>query len=290
MPRPSPPTITRIDPAYPMLWRDVDTVQFGLDAKLVVPLTGPWVEPLLQSMRDGIRRGSFDVVAHSAGAPRDAARELLAALKPVLRTEPRSRPSLWLESMNMADSRVAARMEAALVDEGYRTTQRAAAGSVGVVLVHGAVSARQLAGYLADDVPHLPVAFEPGGATVGPLIVPGRTPCLACQEAHERDRDPSWPGLHAQLVGATGHRISASDAAEAAGTVARVLAETGETARTTQVRITPDGRRVRRGMRFHEECLCRDRWSRSPAGNATAPAPLDLPRAPTTRPAFARPA
>lgn len=282
--------ITRIDPAYPLLWRDVDTVQFGLDARVVVPLTGAWVEPLLQSLRDGIRLNSFDVVAHAAGAPREAARGLLAALEPVLRTEPRTRPALWFESVNMADSRVAARMEATLADEGFGTVPRAAAGSVGIVLVHGAVAARQLAGYLGDDVPHLPVAFEPGGATVGPLIVPGRTPCLACEEAHERDRDAAWPGLHAQLVGATGHRISAARAAEAAGAVARVLTETGDSVRTKQVRISPDGRRVWRAMRFHEECLCRDLWSRSPAGTVTAPAPRGLPRAPTTRPAFARPA
>jgi len=37
---------------------------------------------------------------------------------------------------------------------------------------------------------------------VGPLVVPGRTPCLRCVSLARGERDPHWPVLAAQLVGA----------------------------------------------------------------------------------------
>ncbi|MFT4215680.1 MAG: hypothetical protein QM619_00610 [Micropruina sp.] len=37
------------------------------------------------------------------------------------------------------------------------------------------------------------------GASVGPLVVPGRTPCLRCEDLHRARRDPAWPELLLQL-------------------------------------------------------------------------------------------
>ena len=47
---------------------------------------------------------------------------------------------------------------------------------------------------------HLPVTILEGGGVVGPLVVPGATPCLGCVEQHHTDRDPDWPVLLAQLT------------------------------------------------------------------------------------------
>lgn len=288
MPPLTPPTMTRLDPAYPLLWRDVDTVQFGLEGKVLVSLSEPWIEPLLQALRDGFRRSSFDVLAHGVGAPREAARELLAKLRPVLRTDSLPPPPVWIESINMADSRVEARVENTLMDEGLLTAARAAPGAVGIVLVQGAASAHHLARYLHDDLAHLPIAFEPGGTTVGPLVIPGHTPCLACRDAHERDRDAAWPSLHAQLIGASSGHITAVRSAEAAGLAARILAESCGAKKTKSVRVSPDGRRGWRAATFHEECQCRGQSFRSPEGTETAASPLDRRHEPTTRPEFAR--
>ena len=290
MPPITPTTLTRIDPVFPLLWRDVDTIQFGLDDRdpVRIPLSEPWIEPLLQAMRSGFRRASFDVIAHGVGAPRGAARELLRALEPVLRTDHSKLPPIWVEGVNLADSRVEARTGHALHEEGFSTSDRAAPGSVGIVLVHGAASAHQLARYLRDDLPHLPVAFEPGSTTVGPLIIPGRTPCLSCRDAHERDRDPAWPAMHAQLIGATSVPITGARTAEAAGLIIRVLSEADGAKLTKSVRISPDGRRVWREATFHEDCLCREQMFRSPRGTGTDDAPL-APRTATRRaPASAR--
>jgi hypothetical protein len=69
---------------YPLLWRDEHTLQLGDDGGLRIDAEDPWVEPLLSRLRSGFRRGSFDVIAHAAGAPREAARTLLARLDDVL--------------------------------------------------------------------------------------------------------------------------------------------------------------------------------------------------------------
>ena len=303
MPPMTPTTLTRIDPAFPLLWRDIDTVQLGTDAippvgdqaagprdgaPLQVPVAEPWVEPLLQAMRDGFRRGGFDVLAHGLGAPRDAARALLRELEPVLRTDPPPLPRVWIESVNLADSRVASRLEGALLDEGFTTSARAHEGTVGIVLVHGAASAHHLAGYLRDDLPHVPIAFEPGGTTIGPLIRPGISPCLACRDAHERDRDPAWPSMHAQLIGATATPVTAARAVEAAGLLARLLHDADGRAIARSVRVTPDGHRAWREVTFHEECRCRGQSFRSHPGTARGDDPRVPPTATTTAPASVR--
>jgi bacteriocin biosynthesis cyclodehydratase domain-containing protein len=49
--------------------------------------------------------------------------------------------------------------------------------------------------------PHLPVVVRETTAVIGPLVLPGRTPCLRCVALTRGDRDPVWPVLAAQLIG-----------------------------------------------------------------------------------------
>ncbi len=282
------PTTTRLDSRYPLLWRDEDTVQFGLEAVLSIDAAEAWVEPLLAQLQTGIRLASFDVIAHGVGAPRDAARELLARLRPVLISDPPPAPPVWIDGVNVSDARAPERMRQALLDEGMDVTTAQDPDAVAVVLVEGAAAALQFAPYLRDDLPHLPVAFEQQAATIGPLVIPGTTPCLSCRDAHECLRDPAWPMLHAQLVGRPA-AISTARIARAAELVARVL-RTPVPSAGVMVRVSPDGRLVWRSVRYHAGCRCRDLSSRSPRENATEPAP-PAPRSATTRStAYAQPA
>jgi hypothetical protein len=281
-------TITRLDPRYPLLWRDENTVQFGLEATTSIDVTEPWVEPLLRRLRGGIRLSTFDVVAHGAGAPREAARELLARLKPLLVGEQPAAPPVWVDGVNVADGRAQERMRQALADEGITESGERMPGSVAVVVVEGAAAALQFASYLRDDVPHLPVAFERQAAVVGPLVFPGRTPCLSCRDAHEQQRDPAWPMLHAQLV-ARPVEITAARIAHAAGLVARVL-RTPARSTGVMVRVSPDGRVAWHSVRHHEECPCLEPSSRSRPGSETDSAPLDRHFETMRSRAYARPA
>ena len=284
----TPPTLTRLDPRYPLLWRDERTVQFGLDGAVRLQVDEPWVERLLQRLSAGIRSGSFDVVAHGLGAPRAAARRMLETLRPVLARDLPEAPPVWIDDLNIGDGRVAERMRQSLADEGITQAPRGESDAVAVVVIGGAAAALQVAPYLRDDVPHLPVGFEQQAALVGPLVVPGRTPCLSCRDAHERERDPAWPTLHAQLVGRP-VAISAARIAHAAALVARVL-RTPTPSAGLMVRVSPDGRNAWRSVRHHEECPCREMSCRPLPESATAPAPLVRPSGTTTPPAFARPA
>lgn len=288
MPPLTPKTITRLNPAFPPLWRDGDTLQFGLDGAVRVSADAPWVEPLLSRMAAGFRRGSFDVVAHAVGAPRQEARMLLARLQPLLRDDPSAPRAAWVESIDIADGRCEYRMREALADEGVPAGGRSDRRAVGVILIRGAAAALQLAHYLREDTSHLPVAIERGRTTVGPLVVPGVSPCLSCRDGHERDRDAAWPRMHAQLIGRGDARISAARVAEAGALAARLLAEPD--ADGTSVEVTAEGERVWRSVRFHEECRCRERSFPSLPGSATAPAPPGRRSATTTAPEYARPA
>lgn len=288
MPPLTPKTITRLDPASPLLWRDGDTLQFGVDGAIRVNAEAPWVEPLLTRMAAGFRRGSFDVVAHAAGAPREEARMLLARLQPLLRDDPQAPRAAWVESVDIADGRCEYRMREALADEGVPAGARSDRGAVGVILIRGAAAALQVACHLREDTPHLPVAIERGRTTVGPLVVPGLSPCLSCRDAHERDRDPAWPRMHAQLIGRGDARISAARIAEAGALAARLLARPD--ADGACVVVSAEGERVWRSVRFHEECRCRELSSPSRPGSATAPAPLARPNETRTAREYARPA
>jgi bacteriocin biosynthesis cyclodehydratase domain-containing protein len=71
--------------------------------------------------------------------------------------------------------------------------------------------------------PHLLVAVRETTALVGPLVVPGVTPCLRCLQLARNDRDPGWSWLTAQLAGAP-RDVEACDLALA--TLAAALAAT----------------------------------------------------------------
>lgn len=282
----TPKTITRLDPGVPLLWRDAETLQVGLEGTLRIPATEPWVELLISRMAAGFRRGSFDVLAHSVGAPRAAARMLLARLDPLLVDDPPSPRAAWVESIDVADARCEYRLREALADEGVAPGARDDPDDVGVILVEGAAAAMQFARYLRDDTIHLPVALERGRITVGPLVIPGQTACLSCRDQHDRDRDPAWPRIHAQLICRPAGPVSAARIAETATLAAQLLSYSAEAG--SVVEISADGRRVWRTVTFHEECRCRERSFRSPPGTAREHAPLAPQTSTTTRRAYAR--
>ncbi len=277
------PTI-RLDPALPVLWRDADCVQLGADAALMLSVDGPWIPRMLQKLTHGIDERAFEVVAHGLGAPLPAARRLRALLGPALVGDlPRSLVRLDAAAVGV---RTALRLEEALADAGVDVTD--ARDAVTVVVRHGAVAARDAIGLLADDRPHLPVAIDAGGSTVGPLVVPGSTPCLSCRDGHDRARDPAWAALHVQLLERDPGRVPLRAVAAAADAAADLLAVRAESERDgsgRRIRIRRDGTRSSQTAEFHADCLCR-----SPRGSARDAALPDPRRATRSASALARPA
>ncbi len=52
---------------------------------------------------------------------------------------------------------------------------------------------------LALDVPHLPISVHGAQASIGPLVLPGRTGCLRCRDLHRADADRHWSRVAVQL-------------------------------------------------------------------------------------------
>jgi bacteriocin biosynthesis cyclodehydratase domain-containing protein len=134
----------------------------------------------------------------------------------------------------------------------------------------GAMS-RPEVGVAVSGGPHVEVVIRETLARIGPLVVPGRTPCRRCAELRRADRDPHWPWLAAQLAGSS-RRVEPADlglAVAAASLTAlhvlRWLDDTG-VGRTDPVRhpliggvvelSLVDLRLRRRRLEAHPECGC----------------------------------
>lgn len=68
------------------------------------------------------------------------------------------------------------------------------------VIVSGAPAAAEATlPWLGDRVPVLPVWCQSEQASIGPVLLPDRGPCLTCLELTRTGVDPGWPWLRAQL-------------------------------------------------------------------------------------------
>lgn len=113
------------------------------------------------------------------------------------------------------------------------------------------------------NTPHLLAQVVETTGIVGPLIVPGRTPCLRCVNLHRTDRDPAWPRIldHLEHRAPAQAAIDSAQAATVAGLAASsVLAHIdGHRAATlggTIEIVLPGGLPRRRSWMKHPACGC----------------------------------
>ncbi len=300
-------TPLRLDPAHVPLWRDGSTLQFGREGAVVLHDPAPWQERILTELERGADPGRLERLAAALRVPREALEALLDRLSPVLRREDEPRRVAVIAADGFPERAVHDVLDAL---EGCGCEPAwIAPGQPPAVVRDGRIeripvlllAAHAVAPYLwaalqRADAPHLPIVFAGGRADIGPLVLPGRTACLGCLALHDRDGDPAWPTLAAQLLARRAPEIPLPLAVEAAALAARLLddePEPGRSERSRSVRIGADSRRRWRSHRPHAECLCRlmpDEDRRSPSGSATAGAPCGPSPATTTATAFARPA
>jgi hypothetical protein len=111
-------------------------------------------------------------------------------------------------------------------------------------------------------VPHLAVSVRELTGIVGPMVLPGATSCLHCQDLQRADRDPRWPSLALQFRQVTdGLRCPAALAAMVAATatvqvVTHLDGDTPATIEGTLEVTLPDWRVRRRSWHRHPECPC----------------------------------
>ena len=113
-----------------------------------------------------------------------------------------------------------------------------------------------------DGVPHLAVDTIDGAGIVGPLVVPARSACLRCLEAHRRDRDPMWAAPEDRgWPEAAGSALAVATAALATMQALSFLDEPYTGARPATLDGTielrpPDWRLRRRTWPPHPDCGC----------------------------------
>jgi len=81
-------------------------------------------------------------------------------------------------------------------------TDRPGSGPVDLVVLveHDVADPARHRALVTDGVPHLSVVVREASVLVGPLVLPGRTPCLRCLDLHRAERDAGWPAVAAQLA------------------------------------------------------------------------------------------
>ncbi|MFL6089059.1 MAG: hypothetical protein ACJ71Z_02845 [Aeromicrobium sp.] len=230
----------------------------------------PGLYPLLLSL-DGLR----DLESLSRNARREIPELTLDvgdALAPLLEAGAivdlqggRARPSLRVELAHDGPSAPLARDAGALLKTiGVRVGPDA---DLLVVLSSGEPHRAALADITRSGTAHLVVVQEADTVRIGPLVVPGMTPCVNCADLHRAAWDPSWPALVPQFGRSipsavpplAGHTAVTEIAAACLEFAEAADAPAGTAARTVRaiVAVGPD-RTVRTlgEPAFHPRCCC----------------------------------
>ena len=127
----------------------------------------------------------------------------------------------------------------------------------------------------ASEQPHLGVTVQETGVDVGPLVVPGLTPCLECLDRHLADGNSTWysaaDALRRQQVEAAPAGEETAGAVLAAGAAAgQVLAFLDAVVQPSTwsavlVLRSADGYPGLKKLTFHPDCGCRLQQRSSPA-------------------------
>lgn len=266
------PRVLRIDPAARPIWRTPDSLQFGLDPVLAILDPVPaGADRVVHALAAGCDRATLEALVGAGGL--DQLDSLLTTIAPaLLRRSTAAAVPLGVAITGPDD----------LVEllRGWFPAA-SARPDVAVVVAHHLVPPAGTVRWLRDDVPHLAVVFGDQSATVGPLVVPGATPCLQCADQHRLD-GPHWRAIAAQLLRRGGSRTagSARIRLRVAALVGDAIESLREAAPTglegAALRIAPDGSVSRSPRPWHERCLCRHPDApagAAPSGTGTAAAP-----------------
>src|SRR5499427_5433570 len=221
-------------------WRDHDTVQFGVDARRAVAITGMSDAADVLRLLDG-SRDRDQVISEAIGSrvPAAVAERVLTVLgaagvlidypAQLLRSLPLELrrtllPVLAVASLSGQDSDGGARLlqrrtettvavsgcgpvAAAVADlltrSGLiaRREKPGAPGPADFSVLVGRQQPEHVAELVRLGRPHLAVLATEAIGVVGPLVRPGSTVCLRCLDLARAEGDPAWPLVLSQVAG-----------------------------------------------------------------------------------------
>lgn len=211
-------------PGSVVLRRDAEHLQVGTTPGLILR-DGPGVSTVLR-LADGVRTADeLALAARDAGAPSGATvvAELLGRGALVVTPLGGRRPRLDLRH-DTQSARFAATLSTLLSEDAVFEESPHAL----VVAVSAAEPSRTVFRAMRQlGQAHLPVVLVDDRVRVGPLVLPGTTPCLDCYDLHRARTEPAWAALVPQFGSPRASRPGATSGvlACAAAEVARVVSD-----------------------------------------------------------------
>ncbi|TXK19627.1 TOMM precursor leader peptide-binding protein [Homoserinibacter sp. GY 40078] len=255
--------VLRLDPAIPLVWRDPQTVQLGVDpVACVVPDVGPGVERLLGVLIAGVSESGYSMLAESFGVGPGAAERLRERLRPAMLPAPTppgaAAPDVG-RAVVLGGSPLAYAITRLLDASGHRASGDDSADAA-VLVADRVLLPSDHRPWLQRDIPHLAVVASDSTVTVGPFVEPGTTACIHCHDLHRRDADPAWVAIATQLVTAPPPaRHPLRDAAAAWHAARLVIERLSGAVRTdaVELRIASDGAQLSESrVAPHPDCRC----------------------------------
>ncbi len=182
------------------VWRRPDTLQVGVEDATPISVAAP---PRADAVIADLNRATTldELAARHRSIDRGWIEHVWAVLERDGRlVRPRPAPAIAVEGRGPS-ARVLATL---LRREGVRVTTDddpfPAASDLVIVVSASMEQERSLLNRLVGaGTPHLLVRTTSEASTVGPLVLPGRSPCVRCTDLVRRDADPRWPVMLAQL-------------------------------------------------------------------------------------------
>lgn len=284
-----------IDSNTPVLWRSPHSLQIGLERDVVLfESLSTLDEVMIAALRRGVSAGGLAFVARAAGGTTSDAVRMATRLAGHLgghsdgpgttqitstaRTVAGER--ILLDGSGPAVADIARALRGAgipleLFDERH-APRGLPAGSpdpdLVLIIDRFVLPPARYREWLSRDIAHLPVLFGERTVTIGPLIRPGRGPCLYCLELARTEADSCWPVLASQLAGSPARSesptIALAVAARLAGWLAGPPRQRLQRFAASSLRIDAiTGQLSRERHRPHARCACQ-----SLPENASVPA------------------
>jgi hypothetical protein len=190
----------RIDPSIPVVWRDSETVQLGLDPEYA--RLGPLDLSGARGVTELVRGTSLARLASIVGGEH-VARSLIDSCGDVFHRSPRAiLPRLAVVGVAPATDTIARTWA------GSTRSTVVAASSADITAVdvdfvllvsHFVVSPIDIQPWLGRDINHCAIVFGESSVRVGPVVRPGETACIRCVELAHIDSDPTWSAVAPQM-------------------------------------------------------------------------------------------
>lgn len=241
-----------IDPTIPLVWRNHNSAQAGIDPVRV--RFDDVDDTMARALAELVRGTSTQRLSGLLGAERSA--QLRETIGPLL--VPRHAP--LLPRVAVIGDTSATTDIATLCSPAWaecivaRHSTDVNPDSVDVIVLVGdfVISPMDVQPWLGSDINHITIVFTESAATVGPLVRPGESACVSCVELERIDVDPAWSAIAPQVWTRRAHPSRALVAHSASELLAVMTAGSGYSTRIDGDTLS----RVIRPHAIHPRCGC----------------------------------